>query len=185
MKKQIAISVAIASLFGASTVALAQADQKQDNKNANGSQSDNTMLFGMLDTNDDGKLTEEELSNMPEAVAKLAYRQMDLDGNGKISQLEFTTASQAQALRAFGMLDTNGDGVLDTSESSSEQAKQRAQSSNARTAYYKKLTQKMDTDSNGKVSRAEWLQAFMPDMDEQDAKSKTTDKPQTQDKKKS
>ena len=85
MKKQIALSAALASLFAA-PMAMAQSNDSGMNTQ-NGPQSDNSLLFGMLDTDNDNTLSEDELSNLPEAVAKMAYRQMDYDGNGDVSQI--------------------------------------------------------------------------------------------------
>ena len=177
MKKEIALSAAIASLFAA-PMAFAQANNTGDDmqNGMNSAQSDNSMLFGMLDTDNDGTLTEKELSNMPEAVAKMAYRQMDFDGNGNVSQLEYVTAAQTQALRTFGTLDANGDGSLNTDEIMSDKAQQSAQMSQRQQAYYSQMAKKMDQDDNGKVSRSEWIQAFMAGSGMSDADKKSMKK---------
>ena len=177
MKKQIALSAAIASLFAA-PAAFAQSDNGSDNmqNGMNSAQSDNSLLFGMLDTDNDGTLTEKELSNLPEAVAKMAYRQMDYDGNGNVSQLEYVTAAQAQAMRTFGMLDANGDGSLNTDEIMSDKAQQSSQMSQRQQAYYKQMAKQMDRDDNGEVSRSEWIQAFMASNGMSDSGQKTMQK---------
>ena len=142
MKKQVALTAAIASLFAA-PAAIAQSSDSGKNMQ-NGPQSDNSLLFGMLDSDNDGTLSEKELSNLPHAVAKMAYRQMDYDGNGNVSQIEYTTAAKARALRTFGALDSNGDGSLNTDEITSDQARQNAQMSQQQKNYYNQMSKKMD-----------------------------------------
>ena len=171
MKKQIAVSAAIASLFAA-PAAMAQSNDSGKNMQ-NGPQSDNSLLFGMLDTDDNGTLSEKELSNLPQAVAKMAYRQMDYDGNGDVSQIEYTTAAKARALRTFGALDSNGDGSLNTDEITSDQAQQNAQMSQRQKNYYNQMSKKMDQNGDGEVSRSEWIQAFMGDAGRDNASQAT------------
>ena len=171
MKKQVALTAAIASLFAA-PAAIAQSSDSGKNMQ-NGPQSDNSLLFGMLDSDNDGTLSEKELSNLPQAVAKMAYRQMDYDGNGNVSQIEYTTAAKARALRTFGALDSNGDGSLNTDEITSDQAQQSAQMSQQQKNYYNQMSEKMDQNGDGEVSRSEWIQAFIGDAGSDNASQAT------------
>ena len=177
MKKQIALSAALASLFAA-PMAMAQSNDSGMNTQ-NGPQSDNSLLFGMLDTDNDNTLSEDELSNLPEAVAKMAYRQMDYDGNGDVSQIVYTTAAKARALRTFGLLDGNGDGTLNTDEIASDKAQQNSQMSQQQKDYYNRMSKKMDQNGDGEVSHSEWIQAFMSNAGGDNA-SQTTQKKSNQ-----
>ena len=159
-------------------MAMAQSNDSGMNTQ-NGPQSDNSLLFGMLDTDNDNTLSEDELSNLPEAVAKMAYRQMDYDGNGDVSQIEYTTAAKARALRTFGLLDGNGDGTLNTDEIASDKAQQNSQMSQQQKDYYNRMSKKMDQNGDGEVSHSEWIQAFMSNAGGDNA-SQTTQKKSNQ-----
>jgi Ca2+-binding EF-hand superfamily protein len=83
----------------------------------------------------------------------------DADRDGALS------ATEIQKMRgtAFDHLDRNGDGVLDAQEqeSLSSRFKQMA-------GQRKNLLQEADTDRNGQLTRAEYLQGPQPFMDQAD-----------------
>ena len=102
--------------------------------------------FAAVDTNSDGKVTQEEL----DALKAAEFAKIDTDGNGTVSAAELGAHMEAQrAERMAAQLermikerDANGDGVLSPEEMS---AGPRAGA----------IIDRLDTDGDGAVSQAE------------------------------
>lgn len=134
---------------------------------------DSDQLFDALDTDGNGSLSQQELSNMREAMAKLRFDAADTNGDGRIDKDEFMAQAEQRAERMFERLDSNGDGTLDASEARPPQhGKQhgkhpadkpkRAEHDADKTKGHDKrgeMFKKMDSDGDGLVSREEFKQA--------------------------
>jgi Ca2+-binding EF-hand superfamily protein len=104
-------------------------------------------MWKMMDTNNDGKISPEEHAT----AAAGMFATMDANGDGKVTAEEMTAAHQKITGRApaagemsaaekIKTIDTNGDGVLTADE---------------HTAGSKAMFERMDTDKDGMISRAE------------------------------
>ena len=108
---------------------------------------DGEARFESMDTNGDGKISPDEHS----AAASRMFEKMDTNADGKVTAAEMTAAKQnmtgkkaekgemtsAEKIKKF---DTNGDGVLTADEHA---------------AAAKTMFDKMDTDHDGYLSKAE------------------------------
>lgn len=143
---------------------------------------DSDKLFAALDTDGNGSLSQQELSNMRDAMAKVRFEAADTNGNGRIDKDEFMAAAQERAERMFEHMDANGDGALDAEEAQpphhghgkhDKKGPNRAERDSkhhdkgAEKSHDKRagLFKKMDSDGNGSVSREEFDQAMQRHRD--------------------
>lgn len=108
MKKHTITAFILASSF-LSAAAYAECEHrghKQGGKNKQGAQH-----FKMVDANEDGKLSKEEMLNFHENK----FTKMDSDGDGFITQDEMKSQMK---MNRFMRMDTNNDGVITPDEMS-------------------------------------------------------------------
>lgn len=92
-------------------------------------------------------------------MANLAFGRLDDNGDG---QLDASELKQARAAR-FERLDTNRDGVLTEAELTAPAGRLQQKAEAAESALSGRF-EVMDGDSDGKVSREEFLAATSPDL---------------------
>jgi Ca2+-binding EF-hand superfamily protein len=108
---------------------------------------DQEAMFEKMDANGDGKISPDEHT----AAASRMFEKMDANSDGKVTAAEMTAAHQKMAGKKaekgemsaadkIKMFDTNGDGVLTADEHA---------------AAAKTMFDKMDTDHDGYLSKAE------------------------------
>ena len=131
---------------------------------------DSDKLFDALDADGNGSLSQQELSNMRQAMAKLRFDTADTNGDGQIDKDEFMAQAQQRAERMFERLDANGDGSLDASEArppqhgkhGGDKSKHAENGADKPNNHGKRddMFKKMDSDGDGLVSREEFKQAM-------------------------
>ena len=142
---------------------------------------DSDKLFDTLDADGNGSLSQPELSNMRQAMAKLRFESADTNGDGQIDKDEFMAKSKERAERMFEHMDANGDGHLDANEArpphhgkrDGDHAKhtkdnaKHGSDADGSTHHAKRgdLFKKMDSDGDGSVSREEFDQAMQKHRD--------------------
>lgn len=118
-KSTLIASTLIVALLG--TVAIANAKGPMGGHDMRGPEQ--RISFTELDINEDGKVTQDELT----ASAETRFKAADTDGNGTLSADELVAAAQERALDRqsrmakvmIAMKDANDDGVLDLEEMTS------------------------------------------------------------------
>ncbi|MCA0042992.1 EF-hand domain-containing protein [Celeribacter litoreus] len=155
MKRHMFVSaLALVAVVGGATVAIAQAAPMQGRQMQQG-QAMGGMPFGpqfdfaSIDTNEDGKITQDEIDAMKAA----RFAEIDADGNGTVDADELFAHQEAQRIarqqaRAAQMIasrDADGDGVL-----SQEELQNRPQFS---------LFDRLDADGDGALSEDELANA--------------------------
>jgi Ca2+-binding EF-hand superfamily protein len=129
---------------------------------------DADQLFDALDADGNGSLSQPELSNMRQAMAKLRFESADTNGDGQIDKDEFMAKSEERAERMFEHMDANGDGHLDANEARPPHHGKRDGDHAKHTKDNAKrgdLFKKMDSDGDGSVSREEFDQAMQKHRD--------------------
>lgn len=99
--------------------------------------------FGQVDVNDDGVISPREAEAMPDSL-KTEFSTVDADGDGNVSPSEYraATVNLLQGID-FGSLDRDGDGVLGPTEAE-------------RVPALSEVFDRIDTDADGMISRAEY-----------------------------
>jgi Ca2+-binding EF-hand superfamily protein len=102
-------------------------------------------LFESFDTNHDGKVTQDEIDQAPQA----RFAKFDKNGDGKLSLEEYQAlwldAMNRQMVRAFQALDVNGDGAVTKEEF---------------VARFEYVVQRLDTNGDGQLTQDELRQRF-------------------------
>lgn len=133
LKRFAGLALGAAGLLGVAIPSVARADQEA--------------RFESMDTNGDGKVSPDEHA----AAASRMFEKMDANGDGKVTAAEMTAAHQKvtgekaekgemTAADKIKMFDTNGDGALTADEHA---------------AAAKTVFDKMDTDHDGYLTKAE------------------------------
>ncbi len=128
-------------------------------------------MFTALDADNNGELSQQELSNMRETMAKMRFDAADTNSDGQIDKDEFMAKAEERAARMFKHMDADENGTLDADEAQpprhgkhhgkhhGDHAKsdKRDQAKGKR---HDKMLERMDSDGNGSVSKAEWDSAM-------------------------
>ncbi|MAS09733.1 EF-hand domain-containing protein [Salinisphaera sp.] len=158
MKYRVLMTAITAGLIGMTT---AQAKPMQDKGE----------MFTALDADNNGELSQQELSNMRETMAKMRFDAADTNSDGQIDKDEFMAKAEERAARMFKHMDADENGTLDADEAQpprhgkhhgkhhGDHAKsdKRDQAKGKR---HDKMLERMDSDGNGSVSKAEWDSAM-------------------------
>lgn len=174
MKNRVLLTAITAGLLGTS-MAHAHGDR------------DPGKMFDALDANDNGQLSQEELSNMHEAMARLRFQSADSNDDGKIDRDEFMAKAEQRAERMFERMDDNDDGTLDADEAQPHHGGKHHKSGkhhdgdkphhdksedkdkgehrkdghgDRKGKHAEKMLERMDSDDDGSVSRDEWDDAM-------------------------
>lgn len=115
MNRKSVLTAALIALLGLGTALPAVAQGPSAGGGSGGGRG--AMLFQRLDTNADGKITQDEIA----AGRNTRFAAMDQNGDGKITQEEFQAAPRPgkqgpRMQQMFQRADTNGDGVLTRDE---------------------------------------------------------------------
>ncbi|GAB3670707.1 EF-hand domain-containing protein [Salinisphaera aquimarina] len=141
-------------------------------------------MFTMLDSDDNGSLSADELKQMRAKMAQMRFDKADTNGDGSIDQDEFMAQANKRAEAMFKHMDKNDDGSLDSDEarpprhgwhgkggahkrdhdksgmSQNESGSDKGDDcKKGRKGDHKRhgdIMKRLDTDGNGSVSRAEW-----------------------------
>lgn len=134
---------------------------------------DSGKMFDALDANGDGQLTQQELSNMHEAMSRMRFDGADADNDGEIAKQEFLDNAQKRAERMFDHMDANDDGVLDADEAKPRyRGPQHAAGMDSDKSHHENgknkgghgpnkaehMFEHMDNDDDGQISRDEFSQ---------------------------
>lgn len=175
MKTRVLMTALTAGLIGITT---AQAKPMHDSND----------MFSALDADGNGELSQQELSNMREAMAKMRFEAADTDSDGQIDKDEFMAKAEERAERMFEHMDENGDGTLDADEAQpprhgmhhGQKGDKKGHNTGNRGDHAKgdkrgdgeqaqgrdkskrqgKMLERMDSDDNGSVSKDEWDSAM-------------------------
>lgn len=165
MKTRVLMTALTAGLIGITT---AQAKPMHDSN----------AMFSALDADGNGELSQQELSNMREAMAKMRFEAADTDSDGQIDKDEFMAKAEERAEGMFKHMDKNEDGTLDADEAQpprhgmhhgkkdhGEHEKGDKRSGDHAQGKDKgkrqgKMLERMDSDDNGSVSKDEWDSAM-------------------------
>lgn len=164
MKTRVLMTALTAGLIGITT---AQAKPMHDS----------SAMFSALDADGNGELSQQELSNMREAMAKMRFEAADTDSDGQIDKDEFMAKAEERAERMFKHMDENGDGTLDADEAQpprhgmhhGQKGDKKGHKTGDRGDHAKgkdkgkrqgKMLERMDSDDNGSVSKDEWDSAM-------------------------
>lgn len=143
-------------------------------------------MFTALDADNNGELSQQELSNMRETMAKMRFDAADTNSDGQIDKDEFMAKAEKRAERMFKHRDKDENGTLDASEAQSshhgkrhdkkghgdhdnkDKGEDRAHAQGKR---HGKMLERMDSDGNGSVSKAEWDSAMQRHQERREDKS--------------
>ena len=133
-------------------------------------------MFTALDADNNGELSQQELSNMRETMAKMRFDAADTNSDGQIDKDEFMAKAEERAARMFKHMDADESGTLDADEAQpprhgkhhgkhhgdkghGDHAKSDKRD-HAKSKRHDKMLERMDSDGNGSVSKAEWDSAM-------------------------
>ena len=138
---------------------------------------DKSEMFTALDADNNGELSQQELSNMRETMAKMRFESADTNSDGQIDKAEFMAKAQKRAERMFTHMDKDENGSLDANEAQrphhgkhdgkkghrghdGDRDKSDKRGDHAKSKRHGKMLERMDSDDNGSVSKAEWDSAM-------------------------
>ena len=144
---------------------------------------DKDKMFTALDADNNGELSQQELSSMRETMAKMRFDAADTNGDGEIDKDEFMAKAEQRAERMFTHMDKDENGSLDASEAQPphhgkhhgkkghrghhgdhdrghDKSDKRGDRDHDKSKRHGKMLERMDSDENGSVSKAEWDSAM-------------------------
>lgn len=142
-----------------STSAYAYGDYQSRQKN----------LFSKLDSDQDGKLTQDEFvsgrpDDMAASQAQSLYSKLDVSGSGSISEADFTSLNYAPSQGPLAQMSSNMAVAVMSMQSSSG-----ASTGSQKTA--EEMYAAMDADGDGTLTQSEFLSARPDDVSEEQANS--------------
>ncbi|MES1929870.1 hypothetical protein SADO_11459 [Salinisphaera dokdonensis CL-ES53] len=136
-------------------------------------------MFTALDADNNGELSQQELSNMRETMAKMRFDAADTNSDGEIDKDEFMAKAEQRAERMFTHMDKDENGMLDADEAQPphhgkhhgqhhgkkrhgdhDKSDKSGDREHAKGKRHGKMLERMDSDGNGSVSKAEWDSAM-------------------------